>query len=279
MRKIVLKIFVVFGVMASVCAMCSAAYADLLITPTRVIFDGRDRYAVVTLVNSGDKPQSYEMGWFFFEMQEEGVAYKTVDEPPGDFDLSKHIVFTPRRVRLMPGAKQKIRLALRRPESIPDGDYHVHLRFAALPEASDSIVQRPSVGADGEVRSGAVVNINVGYSIPVVLSVGENDAKAEIGRLELERNQVSGRLNALVPVVRSGKHSVMGHLFVYHLASDGTEQLVGEISNAHIFPEVDRRVFTVPLSRDISGGSLRIVMRHYDRERELVYDEKTFPLN
>tara|TARA_B100001989_G_scaffold237413_1_gene200045 strand:+ start:355 stop:1161 length:807 start_codon:yes stop_codon:yes gene_type:complete len=248
------------------------AKADLLITPTRVFFGERDRFAEVTLVNTGDEPKSYEMSWRFFRMKETGPAYTSVPEAITEFDLSKHIIFTPRRVTLKPNAKQKIKLALRRPEVIPPGDYHVHLGFASLPDP---------VEAEGDQtgRPRAMVTINVGYTIPVILRSGQEDVTAKIGRIDIQRNPANGRLKVMTPVYREGgPYSVLGHLFAYHV-KDGKEEIIGEVSNAHIFPEVNKRVFEIALRKEIQGGAIKIVMMHYDLENQRIYAEETFPLN
>ena len=80
-----------------------------------------------------------------------------------------------------------------------------------------------------------------------------------------------------MPVSRGGLYSVLGWLQVYHVV-DGREELLGEVSNAHIFSEIDSRVFTVPLTKEVSSGGLRVVMRHYDLSQNIVYAERYFPL-
>ena len=283
MKKAILNIFVCLAVMLSALVIAKPVSADMLITPTRIVFEGRDRFGVVTLVNPGDKATTYEMGWRYFKMQESGNPYVAVGQPVTEFDLSKHVVFSPRRVTLEPGAKQKIRLALRRPAEIPDGDYHVHLGFFVVPEAPEV----PIVNNDdtfGPKQPQANVKVNVSYTIPVVLRSGEVGVTSSIEDIELKRNPRNGFLTVVVPVTRGGgSHSVLGHLMVYHVDENGREERVGEISNAHIFPEVDRRLFDVQLIKDIKSGSLRIVMFDYkfDRNRtdNYIYTERTFSLN
>lgn len=258
----------VIGVFSSI-----QAHADLLITPTRVVLNEGDRYATLTLVNPGDKPQTYEMGWRYFKMQEEGDTYKPTDKSVTEFDLTKYIMFTPRRVTLAPGAKQKIRLRLSRPDNIPPGDYRGHFEFAGVKEPE------PQVSLAKNAKK-ASVSINVGYTIPVVLRVGQPDVKITIDRVKFERNKVNGRLDAYVPLLRSGgPYGAMGYLYLIHVTSDGKEEVVGEIGNAHIFPEVNRRVVQVPLTKDISGGKLKVVLYNFDTNNRFILAQNEFPLN
>lgn len=271
MKKIVLNALLCLGFMVGGLVYAMPAQADLMITPTRLVFEARDRFKEVTLVNSGSEPQVYEMSWAYFRMQEFGAGYKPSEVSITEFDASKYIQFTPRRVTLAPGASQKIRLALRRPEVAPEGDFHVHLKFASVP---DAII-------DGKTNSKprAVVSINIGYTIPVVFRSGEPSVHAVIDPIRIDRNPANGMLKAVVPVRRQGgPYAILGHLFVYHVDKRGKETRVGEISNAHIFPEVDKRVFDVHLVEEITGGSLKVVMKHYTLDDAQTYAVKTFPL-
>lgn len=252
--------------------LSATANANILITPTRIVFEDRDRFSVVTLVNNGDTVKSYEMDWVHFSVDGNGEVTMQMEKTGGGFDLSEHIVFSPRRVTLEPGAKQKIRLALRRPETIPDGDYSVHFRFHALPDPV--LVLEPGQ----EKKMEASIKINVSYTIPVVLRVGEARVTADIGQINMSRNN-TGALDINIPVTRSDSpYAVLGWLKVFHETTNG-EELVGEISNAHIFTEMSRRDFVVPLKKELSGGGrLRIVLRYYDLSSDVVYAEKVFPL-
>ncbi len=249
----------------------SRAEANILITPTRVVFEGRERFEVVTLVNTSSQQQTYEMSWSFFEMQAVGKAYKNVEVPPGAVDISESLVFSPRRVSLEAGAKQKIRLALRRPSELPDGDYHVHLKIAQVPVEETE-------APEGELVAG--LRINLSYTIPIIVRSGEVSVEAKIGDVGLSRNPNTNLLALDVPILRGGGlHSVLGGLMVYHVDGSGHEELVGEISNAHIFPEVESRTITVQLNKEVTGGSLRVVLVHNnDGDEDYVYAEKSFPL-
>ncbi len=259
----------------------SVAQADMLITPTRVVFGDRDRFGLVTLANNGHTVSTYKIGWQFFRMVEKGAAYVEVTKDELPFDFSKYIVFSPRQVTLQPGASQKIRLALRRSDEMPEGDYHIHLKFSIVPDADLDVVL--NTDTKKQQSAGLSVKINVGYTIPVILRSGDVHVDSSIGRIGLSRNPNNGLLKVSVPVERGGgPYSILGHLMVYHIDGDGNEERVGEVSNAYVFSEVDRRVFDVQLTKDIVGGSLRVVLYDYKYSKSSgdnnIYVEKTFSL-
>lgn len=248
------------------------ARADILITPTRVVFEGRDRFAHVVLANTSDSAQMYEINLVHMKMSEGSGTYQLLDEGFEAFDLSKYLVFAPKRVTLAAQSKQKVRLSLRRPDNVPDGDFHVHLKFRSIPVP---VLEKSLT----EGQASAQVSISISYTIPVVFRSGDVQESAVIGQIDMFRDVGTGKLNVSVPVTRGhdSKYGVLGYLLVYH-SVNGKEELVGEISNAHLFPEIDLRRFIVPLRKDITGGELRVVLRHYDASRDIVYADRRFPL-
>ena len=242
------------------------AYADMTITPTIVVFEGRDRFKDVTLINTSNEQKTYEVGWRFYRMLNEGLApYMDIDDSLTEFDLSENIVYTPRRVTLAPGGKQKIKLALRRRQDLPAGEYRAHLAFKAV-RAEEPVNAESDDDVTGEVRKlSAAVKINLGFSIPVVLNVGEPEVSADIKLLSLQRNQQSGYVEALVEVHRTGgPYGILGYLRVYN----SQDQVVGEVSNAYVFSEADVRTFKIPLPKEelLTGESLRVALDYYDRQ-------------
>ena len=121
------------------------------------------------------------------------------------------------------------------------------------------------------------VGIAVSYAIPVVLRSGDIKVQADIGEISLARDEVSGFINVAVPVKRSGgNHSILGYLRVYHVGDNGKEDLLGVVSNANMFPEINNRVFDVHLTKEFSGGSLKVELRHFDKKNDFIYAERSF---
>ncbi len=252
------------------------AMANITLLPTRVIFGDRDRFAEVTLVNTSDKASVYNIDWQFYKMLESGPGYKQVDASLTEFDLTKHIVFTPRKVTLAPGAKQKVRIALRRPPEIPPGEYRAHLTFSDGGSPLDSGVGQNDSNK-GQQRAGATVDVKIGFSIPIILDVGTPDVAANIDSLSLERDE-KGNLMGRITISRSGgPYGAIGHLFIYN----DKDEVVGEVSNAHIFPEVNKREYVLGLDEAKMSGSLRATLKRHDYKTKgdsAIYTERVFPV-
>lgn len=252
-----------------------SAAADLLITPYRVVFEDGQRFQEVNIVNSGNNVNTYEISWKHLTMSEAGGYDRSDVEPVIDgFDVAKHVVYSPRRITLTPGAKQKIRLAFRRPEDVPNGDFHSHLKFNAVPTEDNG----PDLQVAGDRSTEVGVSVNISYSIPVVVRIGALQSNATIDALNLSRSPKSGALVADVTVGTSGVYGVLGRLFVYHSDANGNGQkLIGEVSNANLFTEISKRTFSIGLNEDVSAGQLRVVLMGYGDD-DSVLAEKTFPL-
>lgn len=258
----------------------AAARADMLISPLRIVFDDRDRYADVQLVNTGKMITTYRMQWQYFKMNDQG-NYDIVSAPPeGQFDPGKSIVMTPRQITLQPGERQTVRLALRRPPDLPAGEYRAHLQFEVVSQIDPS---PQAAAAPGQNEIAVGVQMHIGYSIPVIVRSGGYDAMAQIQGIELKREGPDNGLVLYTDIARSGVHGALGHLYAYFTpAAGGAERLVGEIQNANIFSEVSQRKLGVRLvDENLGSGKLRV---RYEKEEKQagkspVFDEKTFPVS
>lgn len=249
----------------------SHAHAGVTVTPNTLLIEGRERYTDLSLINASDAPNTYEMSWKFFRMEEGTGKYIALDAPTTGFNLADNIVYTPRRITLMPNKAQKIRLALRLKEEPPaPGDYRAHF---VLREASDA--SSPSAGSKGAQVG---VRIKVGFSIPVIYRVGESDATATIGSVKTRIGK-TGKIEAVIPVTKSkGPYGILGNLAVYHQAN-GEEKQVAGLSNANIFPEITSRTFVLPLNiTDLRNGSLHIIYRDRREDKNVIYAEKIIPV-
>lgn len=264
----------IFLTLCTIIFFTQSARADLGITPTLLTFEDGERFEHVTLINNSDEAKTYAMSWRFFKMNEKGSPYTPIEKSQTEFDVSKAVFFTPRRVTIPAQRPQKIKLALRRPKDIPPGDYHAHLQFSPVTEVAASVDES---GVSEEQRAKTGVAINVGYSIPIIVRVGNVDQGIKIGQVTLKRND-QGALVATVPLTRkAGPYGAMAHMFVYHVQS-GDEEMVGEVSNANIFPEVNRREIDVRLTKDVKGGQLKVkLVQPHDKSQ--ILDEEIFPLN
>src|SRR5690349_11478362 len=113
----------------------ATAQGDLLIAPTRLVLDGR-RGGEVILSNIGDEEATYRIELELRRMTPEGdlVQVELAEATATEKAALEMIRYAPRRVVLPPREPQAIRITARPGPELPDGEYRVHLSFAAIPK-------------------------------------------------------------------------------------------------------------------------------------------------
>lgn len=252
------------------------ASADLAITPIRVVFEGRDRSANISLLNVTNKTNTYRMRWLEMKMDENGRYVMTAADEKNPYSVSNMIIFTPRQVTIQPKAYQTIRLSVRRPADLPPGEYRGHLSFTRLaangPDPADKNPKGKSLA----------LNVNLSFSIPVIIRSGEDKAlKVSINNPKLT---MAGTAEKPTPALNldlkrdSGKFSSYGSIKVFWQPPDGAEQQIGLQNNIALYPEVQQRHISVDLSANPTGGKIRVqYIGKYESEGK-IWDEKIFPL-
>jgi hypothetical protein len=211
-----------------------AAQGDLLIAPTRLVLDGR-RGGEVTLSNIGTEEATYRISLELRRMSPDGEL-----EPVEEADANvtekaalEMIRYAPRRVILPPGEPQAIRITARPGAELPDGEYRVHMAFAAVPKV------RPIEPAqDGAANEGVQIRLLpiFGITMPIIVRKGEIEVTAALANPRIE--QTADGANFAVDIARSGTGSVYGDLLVYH---QGSNDPVFVLRGIGVYPEIEAR--------------------------------------
>lgn len=240
----------------AVSANPALAQGDLLVAPTRVVINGAGN-AEVVLSNIGAQPATYRISLELRRMEESG-DFSEVDEAAmteAERAARDMVRYAPRRVTLLPGQPQAVRLSVRPPEGLPDGEYRVHMSFRAIPTPSAEEAEEAAAPANG-------VSIKLtpiyGITIPVFLRQGRLEAQAAIAGARLVRLENQTLLE--VDMTRTGNRSVYGELIGRNLRGDVLFSLRG----IAIYPEVGRRKVHVQLDADQASkikGPVRLEYR------------------
>lgn len=110
---------------------------NILIVPTRVIFEGKTRSAVVKLINPNNSPKTFEVSIAAVRMDETGKK-GYVDSPNEAERLAIDMIrYSPRRVTIGPNVWQTVRLMVRKPKDLPPGEYRTQLRVIPVLEKEE----------------------------------------------------------------------------------------------------------------------------------------------
>lgn len=206
-----------FWLGASAVLWCSShavpVRADLMLYPTRVVMSGRVRSAQLELVNRSVVPQTFRISLVDRRMTESGEIVAVSDEGEDPRSARPLLVYTPRQILLPPGQTQVVRLSLRKPADLPDGEYRSHLQFDRLAtvEATDPADLEPAV-AGGQVA--VALQTLVGASIPVIVRHGVTLATARIDRLQWQSSAETAVATLQFDLQREGTQSIYGDVIV-----------------------------------------------------------------
>ena len=238
------------------------AIADLLVIPTRLTFEPRERTEQVTLINTGTETRTYKLEWLE-QKQTEGIGYTIMSESSSEqFNIaSPYIRFSPRRVRLAPGESQMVKLLLRRKADMLGSEYRSHLKFTALPPEKEDKV------ADIGASSGMSIKLDVltSYAIPVVISNSSSELDLIVSQMKFakinNKNYVGNLEFTLEKQIDRGAYGDMTLFF----RAVGTETYVpvGYLNGVNMFHESKKISSTIAWSEkiDIQNGELKLVYK------------------
>lgn len=215
----------------------AVAQGDLLVAPTRVILNGGN--AEVVLSNIGSKAATYRIGVELRRMQPDGdfVDVAETEASAAEQAAVAMLRYAPKRINLLPGQPQSIRLTARPGAELPSGEYRVHLSFRAVPPALS-----PDA-AQGQTEAGQVairLTPVYGITIPVFIRKGRLEAGATIANPRLGGSKTAKWLE--LDLGRSGQRSVYGDI----IGKRGSEQIF-TLKGVAVYPEVGGRTVRIPL--------------------------------
>jgi P pilus assembly chaperone PapD len=239
-----------------------AAAGDLLVAPTRIVLDG-PRGAEVVLNNIGSETATYRISLELKRMREDGSLEDIApeDATPGERAMLDMLFYSPRRVTLPPNQPQTIRLGVRAPEGLPDGEYRAHLLFRAVRDPVPA-VQDPAAPAAAGGVSISLTPI-YGVTIPIIVRQGSLTATAAIANPRLESR---GDEHALrFDLSKQGNRSVYGEVIVER---PGAAEPLLQARGIAIYAERDSRTVTIPVSAEQALAMRGPVTVRYVEDRD-----------
>lgn len=251
-------------------------------TPTRLVFEERTRSAQVTLANRGSATATFRISLISMVMDESGEMREAQS---GEVkSVEKLVRFSPRQIDIAPGAHQVVRLSLRKPADLADGEYRSHMFFRAVPqESAGRSVTDETALQDNELRIQLIPIY--GVTIPVIVRQGA--LSLDVGITDSAHLPASGDLpeRLEITLTRKGARSAFGDVVAaYQPAGGGEEIIVGRISRLAVYtPNDTRRVdMTLQVPDGValkSGGKLRVTYRATEDEGGQVLAEQSIALN
>ncbi len=249
------------AVLLGTALLAAQARADLMLYPTRLLFEHNQRAAQIELINNGAEPATYRLSLVNRRMSESGEFQPAGTAAPGELFAEPMLRFSPRQVTLQPGTSQTVRVMLRKPAELADGEYRSHLQFDKLADAqgSTSVETRAEPGAG----IGVVLTALVGASVPVIVRHGATSASVALSHLELLGAPAAPVL--AMQFARGGNASVYGDLSVTFTPQGGAAQQVGKMAGIAVYAPNATRLAKLPLqvppALALARGTLSVTYR------------------
>ena len=257
----------------------AAAQGDLLVAPTRVIVSGAGSSEVV-LSNIGNAPATYRISLELRRMEADG-NFKEIPEAeatPAEKSALEMVRHAPRRITLLPGQPQAVRISARPAPELPDGEYRVHMSFRAVPPAVTPEEAAKEAQAPAATGGGLTIKLTpvYGITIPVFVRKGNLDAKASLANAHLVRNSDGAYVE--LDMARSGQRSVYGEL----IGKSPSGEVLFNMRGVAVYTEITSRTVRVPIGADQLPklrGPVRIEYRELPENGGQLLAETTANLN
>ncbi len=237
--------------------------AALTVSPTRAVFDQKTRSMPIKLINADTKTVTYRISFQNMRMTEAG-AYEEIDAAKVQGRYAERMVrYAPRQVTLQAGQTQSIRLLLRKPKRLADGEYRSHLLFEEVPDTAGLDLSKV-VNEKNEDGIGVILTPISGVTIPVIVRQGKLTAQASIENPVFQPATKETPANVKLTLNRSGNRSMYGDLQIIHYPPNQQEGVIVSVMQgiSILSPTAKRHVsmpLEVPPEHPLQGGRLHVV--------------------
>ena len=256
----------------------AAGNAEVTMLPTRVIMDNADRFATVTVKNTGEATGNFTTELADMQMKEDGMVVPLDEGKTDPYSALPYVHLAPRSFTLKPGESQNVRLLLRKPEGLAPGEYRSHLKV----RLADDNVENTQAPPAGKKVTGIAVKTNLVLVIPVIFRHGDTTLSMKIAEPKLTHD-TQGKPELDLYLAREGNRSSMGDITVNYVpAGGGKPVLVKSFPGVPVYRPTARRFVAVPLDVpagvSLSSGSLDIIYAAQEKEGGKQLAETALPL-
>lgn len=242
------------------------AQGDLLIAPTRVVFENGKQKENLNINNIGKDTAVYLVSFLNYRMSEDGSFHQFENEDTLANRADLFLRIFPRKVILPPGESQMVMLQFRKPSGMKDGEYRSHLYFRADKNTAP-------LGINNANRDSTRLEIRLtpifGISIPVIVRTGNLKLDLSLSDVELEAVSDSVyRMN--VSINRMGEKSSYGSLITDFIPNQGKSVEVGIANGIAVYTDLEKRRFSmnIRLQKGMKLENGKLLVRYVSPREE-----------
>jgi hypothetical protein len=249
----------------------SYAQGDLLVAPTRVVFEANKLRESITLVNTGKDTATYFISYINYNMTEDG-GFRKIDKPDSvRMSAEPFLRVFPRKVTLIPGEPQLIMLQFKPRSDMSAGEYRSHLVFRAAKNFDWNAQKNSSADT---VHLSVQLIARYGISIPVIIRSGQVHCSVFLNDLSFSPGILTANTLKFT-ISRTGNISVYGDIDAEFIPSHGKPFKVGFVRGIAVYTNINRREMSlnlnIPAGKSLSDGMLRLKYMNSGNSRPVTY--------
>ena len=220
------------------------------IFPTRIAIGANEKTASLTLRNTSKVEVSYRMNLVEMGLDSSG-AFRQLNSdeiPANQRSVDKVVRFSPRQVRLKPGATQVVRVIVRRSAMKEAGEYRSHLLLQALPILSEESLSDSAKGDAVLVQSSA--GLSVGVTVPIIVRHKKTDAVVSLKKVIIDTDDSGKAISTSVLLGLNGNRSTYGDITL-SLVNNGRERVVGNLNSFALYYPYPEEWIRMPFKKNL----------------------------
>ncbi len=230
-----------------------------MLNPIRLIFNGRDRTAQLSVINPGEEEVRYGISVVPLRKDKNGEWILPKDTTPEDKKISNMVRYSPRRAKIPPKTEQVVRFMLRKPADLPTGEYRAKIILSPMSEKKEE-----SSANDG-------LSVNIGFQIqssfPLIIQHNIDFPTVTPISIALP-NGPDGLPQKVVNVEyqRQGEYSSFGDVTLLYNSTKGDGwRKIGRAKGVAIYSPETRKKISIALrnisKEELQHGVLRLEYR------------------
>ena len=224
----------------------------LKITMKRAVFEGPNRTQTLTIINNSAEDQTYRLGWRTMRMTE-NQSLVPVDDPAQATDLKPvddMVRYAPRRITIPAGGTQQVRLLLRKPKDLVEGEYRSHFWIQPEAESVKFDPLPPEKAEEAKTKPMVQIKMLTGMTIPVIVRHGKLTVTGSITDMKASPAKDGKGMNVGFTLNREGNRSLYGDLT---FSCGGTA--VKQVKGIAVYTEIGKRFLNFSVPYPESGAS------------------------
>ncbi len=237
--------------------MLAPVLADaILVSPHALFIRHEQGTGEMYLINQGDEAEEVDIAFQFGYPATDslgGIGIRLIPDPPADApSAADWIRAFPRRVRVEPGQRQRVRVRATPPADLPDGEY-----WSRIIVTSRGAQQPMAVAGDTTVRAGVTLELRTITSLAYRKGAVHTEVTLDEFRAAASADSLADvdSLEVWVGLTRGGNAAFLGSVLL-ELLDDGGEVVRSWLTPVAVYYSALRR-FAYDV-HDVPEGSYRV---------------------